>query len=440
MSMSDSANRRPARMAHTAGDTAPLRPLRVAFFVNEFPALSETFVLNQVIGVMARGHHATVFAIRPRADPFVHPQVAHANIRRIVRYIGAPSGKLVRIFNGGLRLPGALRREPRITIRSIDPFRYGRDAVSLRLFYAAAKLAQEPPFDILHCHFGPIGAMVAVLRDIGAIEGRLITTFHGVDVSAYVREDADRYRMLFSRGDLFMPISDSWGRRLALLGCDPDRIAVHRMGVDLKRLAYQSRKLAANKPLRILTVGRLVEKKGIEILLAALAELRQANIRAHYSIVGDGPLRDSLNLLAKNLGIADHVTFHGWQPHDSVIKLMYEHDVLVAPSITSTDGDQEGIPVTLIEGMASGLPVISTFHSGIPELIHDGISGVLVPERDPDALAAALLRISSQPSDFYEMANRARHIVEREYDLDALNDRLIWHYRRTLDRNAVMPS
>jgi colanic acid/amylovoran biosynthesis glycosyltransferase len=407
--------------------------LRIAFFLNEFPALSETFVLGQLTGLIERGHDVTVFAYKARPDPTTHAQVALYDLPRRTRYLRLPGSRLLRVVKAcGLAVPNLLRR-PRVTLRALNPIRYGRDAASLRLFYWATRLADEEAFDILHCHFGPVGSLGALLLDAGVVRGRLVTTFHGVDVSAYVRDDVDQYRRLFSRGDLFMPISDFWRDRLVRLGCDPARISVHRMGVDLRRFACRPRGTAPGRALRLLTVGRLVEKKGIEFALRAVASLRHGPVPIQYVIVGDGPLRAELEALARALRIDHRVTFHGWQPHDAVENLMYGSDILVAPSVTSVEGDQEGIPVTLMEGMATGMPVVSTYHSGIPELIEDGVSGLLVPERDVDALAAALRRLMGTPDVRSAMGRAAREKVEREYDLDVLNDRLVEQYRRLLE-------
>ena len=412
-----------ARPAGAGVATGP-GPLRVGVVVSEFPALSETFVLRQVIGLIERGHDVTVLADRPRDDPLTHPDFERYNLHAHCRYIGMPAGHGERLLAAVRRGLHHLPRHPLVLLRALNLFRYGRDALSLRLLFWAIMMLEQDRYDVLHCHFGPLGELMAVLRAIGAVEGRLATTFHGADLTACVRERPDRYRRLMREGDLFLPISDYLARRLTTLGAPPKRIAVHRMGVDLNRFAGYPRLPRHDGPLRLLTVGRLIDKKGIADGLRAVALARQNGARLCYTIIGDGPLRPDLERLTADLGIEDIVRFHGWQVHDAVINALYCNDVLLAPSITAPDGDQEGIPVTLMEAMAAGMAVVSTRHSGIPELVQDGTSGLLAPECDPYALAAALRRLAALPELASEMGQAGRARVAQAFDADALDDAL----------------
>jgi len=321
----------------------------------------------------------------------------------------------------------------RTFLRALDVRRYGHDATSLRLLFWTLCLRNEKPFDIIQCHFGPIGQLTAKLRDIGAIDGRLVTVFHGVDISAYVRDQRDYYDFLFATGDLFQPISQAWSRKLVDLGCDAARIEIHHMGIDSARYPFQLRRYEAGQTLRVLTVGRMVEKKGIADGLRAVAEAIHQGVPVHYTIIGDGPLRGELERLVRDLRIEAQVEFGGWRDQAVVARLMAENDVLLAPSVTSSDGDQEGIPVTLMEAMASGMLVVSTQHSGIPELVEHAHSGLLVPERDVAALTQALLRLVHSPELWPAMCAAAREAVQREFEIATLNDRLVDCYCSLLE-------
>jgi colanic acid/amylovoran biosynthesis glycosyltransferase len=410
-------------------------PLRIAIFVNEFPALSETFVLGHITGLLDRGHHVEIFANQPRDDPMAHADVARYELLARTHYQKLPHNRIRRVIGALPLLLWYLPRRPAMLSRTLNPLRLGRDAASLRLFYWAVRLLDAGRFDILHCHFGQTGSMVAALREAGVINGRLVTTFHGVDVSAYLTGDSNSYRHLFATGDWFMPVSHFWRRRLIALGCDSARLSVQRMGVDTGRFHYRLRPPRGAAPLRILTVGRLVEKKGVDFALQAVAQLCRQGLALRYTVIGDGPLRPALEARAAALGIAEHVAFRGWQPHREVVTAMYDHHVLLAPSVTSSDGDQEGIPVTLMEAMATGMPVVSTRHSGIPELIEDGVSGLLAAEGDVDALAAALLTLAGSHQRFSRIGQAARRTIEREFDLTKLNDDLVSRYRALLSAN-----
>lgn len=415
------------------------RPLRVAFFLYEFPALSETFVLNQITGLIDLGHEVTIFAVRPRAEPRRHPDVTRYRLADRTRYQKMPAARLPRAGTAAALLLRDLWLRPSL-LRALNVRRYDGEASSLRLFYWCESITRGAAFDVIHCHFGPPGRMAAFLREIGGIAGKLVVTFHAVDVSLYLRSDPQYYRHLFAHGDLFLPISSFCRARLLAHGCDAGRTIVHRMGVDLDRFTCRSGPRVAGREVRAVTIGRLVEKKGIDYGLhaVALAARRQAPVR--YSIVGDGPLRASLARLSVELGIEDRVTFHGWQDQAAISEMLRSSDILLAPSVTDADGDEEGIPVTLMEAMASGMPVISTHHAGIPELVEHGVSGFLARERDPEALAAALVHLWADPNRARRMGEAGRARIEAEHDVFNLNLRLVDLYEALLDRAADPPS
>ena len=158
--------------------------------------------------------------------------------------------------------------------------------------------------------------------------------------------------------------------------------------------------------------------------IEAVSRLLSKGEKIEYTVVGDGMLRENLQQLIEGMGIERQVKLLGWKTHEDVKMLLEESHVLVAPSLTSESGDQEGIPNAIKEAMASGLPVISTFHSGIPELVTDGVSGLLVPERDAGSLADALAYLISHPDLCKEMGQAGRSQVEQKFDSDSLNKKL----------------
>ena len=144
-----------------------------------------------------------------------------------------------------------------------------------------------------------------------------------------------------------------------------------------------------------------------------------------YELAGEGPLRERLEAEGRRLGIGGRVRFLGWQSQEQVRAALERADLLVAASVTADNADEEGIPNVLKEAMAVGVPVVSTRHGGIPELVEDGVSGILVPERDPEALAAQLGKLAAHPERRAELAAAGRVRVERDYDIERLNDRLV---------------
>ena len=172
--------------------------------------------------------------------------------------------------------------------------------------------------------------------------------------------------------------------------------------------------------------------------MRAVRLLLDRGVRAEYRVFGDGPLRERLTALAGELGLGDRVVFEGRQGQEAVREGLDRADVLVAASVTAADGDEEGIPNVLKEAMASGMPVVGTRHAGIPELVDDGISGWLVPERDEAQLAEALVRLAAEPERWPAMGRAGRAKVEREYDIHRLNDRFA-ALLETLIRSEARP-
>jgi colanic acid/amylovoran biosynthesis glycosyltransferase len=221
-----------------------------------------------------------------------------------------------------------------------------------------------------------------------------------------------------------LPLSTCFRERLIAIGCPPDKIRVQRLGVDTARFPFQARTLAVGTAPRFVSVARLVEKKGLETGLRAFALLRSAVPNAIWQIAGEGPLRPHIEGLVRELALGDCVSLRGAIPREAVRRLLDESHLFLAPSVTAADGDQEGTPVAIMEAMACGLPVISTHHSGIGELVADGVSGLLVPERGVAALSEAMRGLATAPERWEAMGREGRAIVEREYDTWILGDRL----------------
>lgn len=412
--------------------------MRIAFIVTTFPALSQTFILNQITGLIDRGHEVDIFADRADDTSKMHPDVEKYHLLERTYYLlRTPRNRLLRVFKGFGLLLANYYKDPVVLLRSLNVFKYGKQAESLKLLYVTIPLLRKGPYNIIHCHFGPNGLKTSLLQDIGALQGKLITTFHGYDMARYLQEVSDRvYDRLFNIGDLFLPISECWKCRLLDLDCQEQKILVHRMGIDSKIFSFTPRRLQAERRVQIVTIARLVEKKGVEYGIRAAAKLAKVNQNIEYNVVGDGPLGEDLQRLIQDLDAGDAVKLLGWKQQQEIVEILNNADILLAPSVTSKDGDQEGTPVVLMEAMAMGLPVVSTQHSGIPELVENGISGFLVPERDVDALVEKLSHLIEHPELWPEMGRAGRAYVEEHYDIDKLNDRLVKIYQKLLTVEA----
>jgi colanic acid/amylovoran biosynthesis glycosyltransferase len=412
--------------------------MRIAFIVNQFPALSETFILNQITGLLDRGHEVDIYAYTPRNDPEVHAEVERYNLLKHTYYMATQASmsknKIYRLLKGIGCIITYLHKNPVAVLNSLNLTKFGKDAASCRILYKSIPFLGKAPYDIVHCHFGPLGNLGIMLKAVEAVHGKIVTTFRGYDISAYVGRNGDHiYDTLFEKGDLFLCVSEQIRGELINLGCDGRKIVTHRSGVHLTKFNSHPFGPKTGGKVRLLTIARLVEKKGIEYGIRAVAQVLKNHHDIEYKIAGDGRLKDTLQKLIEELKVSESVKLLGWQHHEQILGSLQEADILLAPSVTSQDGDREGIPGAIVEAMAWGLPVLSTRHSGIPEVIQDGESGFLVPERDAGALAERLEYLIEHPEIWQEMGKKGREFVEEHYDIDKLNDRLVEIYQGLLN-------
>ena len=419
--------------------------MKIAFIVGHFPQLSETFILNQATGLIDRGHQVDIYANSPGDTSKVHPAIAKYNLLdRTYYFPEIPDNIFRRIWKGiGLLLAGCYR-DPGRFLDALNVLKYGEKALSLWLLYTVIPQFDRQ-YDIIHCQFGTQSYRAMSFQTINAPDAKLIATFRGDDISRFVREKGQNvYRKLFKAGDLFLANCEFFKRRVVELGCDKSRVFVHRSGLDSARFPFAPRSLNSGEKIRIVTTGRLVEKKGIEYGIRAVAKLALVHPNLEYNIIGDGILKEKLQELIDRLNAGNFIRLLGWKDEKEIVEILNQSHIFMAPSVTASDGNQDAPVNVLKEAMAMGLPVISTDHGGIPELVEDGISGFLVPERDAETLAEKLGILLRNPRRWREMGKAGRAYVREHYDLNTLNDTLVELYQKTLtpgyqNRNLNIP-
>jgi glycosyltransferase involved in cell wall biosynthesis len=268
---------------------------------------------------------------------------------------------------------------------------------------------------LIHAHFANEGMQVSrIARRLGL---PLVVTLHGYDVTSEPQKAGiagvvyrAKLRRLFSEAAALVAVSEHIACRAIDLGADPAKVVVARIGVPIPAAEPQPGIERA-----ILAVGRLTEKKGFEYLIRAAAQYRRELRGVPVTIVGDGPLRPELTKLAAELG-AD-IQFLGAQPPQIVRDLMSRRPVVCIPSVKAANGDEEGLPTVVMEAMALGCPVVATAHSGLVEAVVDGSTGVLVAERDVDALGAALARLVSDATVSEQFGDAGRTRAKAEFDI-----------------------
>jgi len=282
--------------------------------------------------------------------------------------------------------------------------------------------------DIIHAHFGPAGYhMLGFTRRLGI---PLVTTFYGADVGKLPStrpEWRGRYAQLFREGDLFLVEGNHMGRCLAELGCPEGKIVLQRLGVELDRIPFLPRSLDGSGEVRVLVCSSFREKKGIPYAVEAfgLVRRRSPGLKLKLTIIGDrgadpegGEEKARILSMIERYGLREDVRLLGLQPNDVFHSELRRHHLFLAPSVTASNGDTEGgAPVAVIEASASGMPVLSTRHCDIPEVVLDKESGYLVAERDSAALADRLELLASRDGDWAGMGERGRRHIERNHDV-----------------------
>ncbi|MDJ0742802.1 MAG: glycosyltransferase [Xenococcaceae cyanobacterium MO_167.B27] len=410
--------------------------MKVAFLVGRFPVLSESFILNQIAGLIDRGHEVDIYALDGAADhgAKVHPIVKKYHLLERTYYSpSAPKSQEDFTPEDNEFIAELFKRHPEVCEDLADVSKQGTRAIKFKLVYKAVPFLEGKTYDVIHCQFGSIGLMGLLFRNLGLLKGKLITIFRGSDISKYLQKWGDNvYDQLFQEGDFFLTNCEFFRKRAIKLGCEADKILILGSGIDCSKFAFTPRYFPADGRVRIATTGRLVEKKGIEYGIRAIASLAKTYPNIEYNIMGDGELREHFEQLIAELNVGHIVNLVGWKQQEELIEILDHSHILIAPSVTAADGNQDAPVNTLKEAMAMGLPVIGTLHGGIPELIEDGISGFLVPERDSDAIADKLGHLIEHPEIWADMGKAGRDRVEAKYDMNKLNDQLVEIYQTQL--------
>lgn len=271
--------------------------------------------------------------------------------------------------------------------------------------------------ELLHVYFGHIGMHLLPLLESTTRPCPMIVSFHGADVAVDMNKPAylEAMRAVFKGADRILARSESLAQNLREMGCPDDKIRLSRTGIPLDQWPVIKRKPAVNGEWRLVQACRLIEKKGLDVSIRALAKIRQRHPRAQLTIIGEGPLQKELEDLAETLGITKEVEFIGFVGEQRLREELERSHVFLHPSRIGKDGNQEGVPNAMLEAMATGLPVAATLHGGIPEAVEDGVSGILVAEDDGRSLGDRLATLLEDEQDWAAMGVAARAGVESRF-------------------------
>ncbi len=379
---------------------------RVAYVVKRYPRYSETFVVNEILAHEADGLDLEIFSLRPPSD--THFQDTLARVRASVNYLPY-SGVRAQDFWETINDASGILPD---LFRKLESAR-GEHHRDVHQAVLVAKAVRGRGIGHLHAHFATSATTVA----------RLAAHFAGISYS-FTAHAKDIFHETVDDDDLRRKLSDAAGVitvsdynvRYLQSGYGPAGANVRRVynGLDLTRFPFQ-----APGPDRtsIVAVGRLVEKKGFADLVEACAILAERDQKIDCEIIGAGPLEEELRTRIERHNLADSVRLSGPRPQQEIIQRVQEAGMFVAPCVIGEDGNRDGLPTVLLESMALGTPCISTDVTGIPEIIRDGDTGLLARQGDPGNLADAIERLLDDVSLRRRLAQRARRLIEQEFDI-----------------------
>ena len=408
-------------------DNAP--PARVGYVLKRYPRYSETFIVNEILAHERAGLEIEIFALRPPVDS--HFQGAIARVRAPVTYLLAEGKKILdfwaAIEEASEVVPGLWTALE--TARGEDPYDVFR-AVML------AREVRLKGITHLHAHFATSATTVARLAS--HFTGLPYTfTAHAKDIFHESVRTEDLRRKLSDAASV-ITVSDY---NLAYLrekyGTAAERVQRIYNGLELEEFPYVA---PDDRPPSIVSVGRLIEKKGFDDLIEACGILAQRNCHFNCQIIGSGPLEADLRARIERLGLDSKVQMLGPRSQSEVIKHVQDAAIFAAPCVVGTDGNRDGLPTVLLEAMALGTPCISTDVTGIPEVLHDGETGLMVPQHDAVALADAMERTLADSALRVQLATKARQLIETEFDIhrNAARLRPLFHGHQVMRAVAMV--
>ncbi|ESA33377.1 group 1 glycosyl transferase [Leptolyngbya sp. Heron Island J] len=397
----------------------PSKPMRIGYVVKRYPRYSETFIVNEILAHEAAGTDIHIFALRPPED--THFQDKISQVRAPVTYLRKPTqGRVTSSLITLSPTPASYFWAELQETASVIPDIWTKLEYAIgersSVVYQAVWLAQEirrREITHLHAHFGTVATNVARLAAYFAGVPYTFTA-HAKDIFHESVNPEDLRRKLRAASTVVTVSDYSVAYLQEQFGQDARKVQRIYNGMDLSELQFR---LPTQRAPKILSVCRLVEKKGLSYLIDACAMLRQWGCEFTCQIVGTGNLGRDLRSQIQALNLDDWIELIGPRPQREVFELMQNAAVFAAPYIIGKDGNRDGLPTALLEAMALGTPCVATDVTGIPEIIQDGETGLQVAQRDVTTLAQALQKLLTSSTLRERVASQARELVETEFDI-----------------------
>jgi glycosyltransferase involved in cell wall biosynthesis len=383
--------------------------MKIAYVLDTFPVLTQTFILNEIVELIKRGHDIQIFSLFHPSEDIVHEEVYEYKLLGRTHYF---TPRFI------------LRKNPlrftenfvKAVLQSLRARRISRNELiaDAQLAYFAT-IMEEKGVELIHAHFAGVGTTARRLSEITNFPYTFTT--HAFDI--FLNVDREELKKNIEKTSYVLTISQyNKDYLLDLCGREfENKIKIVHCGIDIKKFSPKRKEIGRPDNFRILTISRLVEKKGIPYLIEALFLLKRRGKTFTVTIVGDGPQRKIIEELIQKYELENYFVLRGYVKSNEVINFLSNVHVFVLPCIVASNGDRDGIPVALIEAMAMEVPVISTNVSGIPELIKNKQTGLAVQEKDVESLAHAIEQLMENKNFREELGKNGRKKVIEEFNI-----------------------
>lgn len=393
-------------------------PLRIAYIITHYPSPSHTFIYGEIQALGDLGVEVSPISINPIPPEELLSDADRQEAQRTYYVKSLPRAVVFKQCLGfALRNPGSVWRTSRM---AMGASRWDLHALVWHLFHVieaivVVRRSQSVGAKHIHSHFGGVPSTIAMYASELSVNKGVRQLSWSATIHGYHEFVNERNTLLSSkvqRASFVACVSDYTRSQLMRIVGDPElwpNIHVLRCGIDLAAFGFAPG--AVGRPVRIMVTARVVAEKGLGVLLDAVAQLRRDGLETEVTIIGDGPARSELSAYGNELGLIGHVSWLGLQPPTEVRAWLRKTDIFCLPSFA------EGLPVVIMEAMATGVPVVTTYLGGIPELVESGVTGLVVPAARSDLLADALRSLSTESSTRTEIIKAARARVEQMHDV-----------------------
>lgn len=391
--------------------------MKVLYVLDSFPKLSETFILNEIVELIRNGIDVKVLAMRNPLENIINEDFSSNKLFERTRYFC---------------LPAPLKLEFR---RGISPSFYYHMLKAFKKYHTVTnfkqmvRLSYYLPYyrdtDLVHAHFAYKAAVTGM--QIANLLGKPFTfTAHAYEIFSRPDYSKGRLKTLTDNAErIITPSVFNKNYIIKETGCAEEKIEIVRATIRAEKFSNKSPGNGARGEIKIIAIGRLVEKKGFEYLIRAMRSVVKENSSVFLNIIGDGNQKKELMELSENMNLSRCVNFLGSRSNEECVQELSSSDIAVLPCVVAKNGDLDVCPLTLQEAMAMGIPVVSTTVGSIPELITDGEEGLLVPERDESALAKAITKLIDNPILGQEMGKKGREKILREFNITTQAEKLL---------------